>query len=379
MNQQFGAWLRAPPFSATRKKVISVPGFFAKKKSGSSSHTSSNSPIWPPSEHQHDEREQQLITNHTPSKVTDVTSDNQGANAVCVGGHSTQSIIEGNKAVPLTQIALNDDFEQLIQNLDNEINCFNGVTDSQGSIENLRPVSAKATPATEGPHLGPNFKNSTLQNLEPTPQCGLAKMDHDPVQIKAQSEGKWLRIQRPTHLKEIQNFEVNLGCSAIENKVWGSPSPNASMVLTARKIKACGDSLLVWSRQSFGNVKKQLETLGKKLSLAEIRAANGLLDFEVVKGLKTEINELLDRESQMWQQRSRAFFLQCGDHNTSYFHSKASHRFRRNRIMGLRNSSNSWCTEDHHIRKIACDYYRSLFTSSQPSEFSDILNQRASR
>nr|POE95049.1 hypothetical protein CFP56_15117 [Quercus suber] len=131
------------------------------------------------------------------------------------------------------------------------------------------------------------------------------------------------------------------GCSATVNKVWGSPSPNASMVLTARKIKACGDSLLVWSRQSFGSVKKQLETLGKKLSLAEIRAANGLLDFEVVKGLKTEINELLDRESQMWQQRSRALFLQCGDRNTSYFHSKASHRFRRNRIKGLRNSSNS--------------------------------------
>nr|POF24578.1 putative ribonuclease h protein [Quercus suber] len=143
----------------------------------------------------------------------------KGANAVCVGGHSTQSIIEGNKAVPLTQIALNDDFEQLIQNLDNEINCFNGVTDSQGSIENLRLVSAKATPATEGPHLGPNFKNSTLQNLEPTPQCGLAKMDHDPVQIIAQSEGNWLLIQRPTHLKEIQNFEVNLGKRCPPNKL----------------------------------------------------------------------------------------------------------------------------------------------------------------
>ena len=75
----------------------------------------------------------------------------------------------------------------------------------------------------------------------------------------------------------------------------------------------------------------------------------------------------------MWQRRFRALFFKCGDHNTSYFHSKASHRFRRNRITRLRDSSNSWCIEDHQIRKIACDYYHSLFTSSQPTEFSEIM------
>ena len=30
-DQQFGPWLRAPPFQASRKKVITVPGFYAKK------------------------------------------------------------------------------------------------------------------------------------------------------------------------------------------------------------------------------------------------------------------------------------------------------------------------------------------------------------
>nr|XP_023897161.1 uncharacterized protein LOC112009046 [Quercus suber] len=32
-EQQFGPWLRASPFLASRKKVVSVPGFFAKKPS----------------------------------------------------------------------------------------------------------------------------------------------------------------------------------------------------------------------------------------------------------------------------------------------------------------------------------------------------------
>ena len=69
------------------------------------------------------------------------------------------------------------------------------------------------------------------------------------------------------------------GCSATVNEVWGSPSPNATMLHTA---KACGENLLFWSRQSFGNVKKQLEILGKKLSKAEIEVAKGKLDYEAV-------------------------------------------------------------------------------------------------
>ena len=69
------------------------------------------------------------------------------------------------------------------------------------------------------------------------------------------------------------------------------------MLHTASKIKACSESLLVWSRQSFGNVNKQLEILGKKLSKAEVEAAKGKLDYEVVKGLKTEVNELPDKKS----------------------------------------------------------------------------------
>ena len=148
---------------------------------------------------------------------------------------------------------------------------------------------------------------------------------------------------------------------------------NASMVQIASKIKVCGKKLLDWSCQSFGSIRKQLESKGKQLSKAEINAAKGNLDYKVVKVLRANLNDLLDKESKMWQQRSRALFLKCGDWNTSFFHSKASHRCRRNRISGLKNSANSWCTENSEIKEIAFEYYRSLFTSSQPSYFSVIM------
>ena len=71
------------------------------------------------------------------------------------------------------------------------------------------------------------------------------------------------------------------------------------------------------------------------LSKVEMDAAKGG-DPLRVKSLQMEINSMLDKENLMWQQRSRVLFLKNGDRNTAYFHSKASQRFRRNRILGLK-------------------------------------------
>ena len=88
---------------------------------------------------------------------------------------------------------------------------------------------------------------------------------------------------------------------------------------------------------------------------------------------QSNLNDLLDKENLMWKQRARALFLKCGDRNTGYFHSKASHRCRRNKISGLRNPTNAWCTTDKQIKDIAVDYFHSLFSSSLPSEQSEIF------
>nr|POE77153.1 putative ribonuclease h protein [Quercus suber] len=164
------------------------------------------------------------------------------------------------------------------------------------------------------------------------------------------------------------------GCTKTIRSAWNSSSGPATMPLIAKKIKKCGELLTEWSLQSFGCVRKQIEDKGKKLTKAEESVALGVEDYEVVKRLKAELNELLDKESLMWQQRARTLFLKCGDRNTSYFHSKASHRFRRNKILGIRDSANAWCTDEKQIKDIASSYFLSLFASSQPSDLSDILS-----
>ena len=146
------------------------------------------------------------------------------------------------------------------------------------------------------------------------------------------------------------------------------------MAQVAGKIKLCGDRLSIWSKQSFGCIKKMLETKSKMLAKAELAVARGGGDYAVVKALQLEVNALLDKESQMWEQHARALFLKCSDRNTNYFHNKASHRYRRNQISGLRNNANVWCSEVSQIKEIVVEYYNSLFTSSNPSDMNEILD-----
>ena len=98
-------------------------------------------------------------------------------------------------------------------------------------------------------------------------------------------------------------------------------------------------------------------------------------DQLLMKSLQKEINSLLDKESQMWQQRSQVLFLKCGDRNTAYFHTKASQRFWRNQILGLRNSQNVWCIDKNQIKNITFEFYQSLFSSSSQTNFDEVLHK----
>ena len=123
--------------------------------------------------------------------------------------------------------------------------------------------------------------------------------------------------------------------------------------------------MIWWSRDAFGNVTKQLKEKKEKLRREEEAAIRGGTVEGVLK-LKREISGLLVKEEKMWKQRSRALWLQEGDKNTRYFHSRATHRYRRNKICELRNQMGQMSTDEEEIAQILTSYYHDLFTSASP-------------
>lgn len=96
-------------------------------------------------------------------------------------------------------------------------------------------------------------------------------------------------------------------------------------------LKQCVMDLSRWNKAVFAQVSWQIQKKRKTLSTLVLRDRGGSLGNEI-NTLRQEINDLLDSEEIMWQQRSKVQWMRLGDRNTKYFHLKALERKKENAI-----------------------------------------------
>ena len=141
----------------------------------------------------------------------------------------------------------------------------------------------------------------------------------------------------------------------------------------ALRLKQCAMELSKWNLSASGTVPKKIQEKRRSLSNLVQRDRNGSLGREI-NVLRKEINDLLDSEENMWQQRSRVQWLGLGDRNTKYFHSKASERRKKNTITGLMDENGNWCDSTESIAAVTVSYFEKLFSTSYPSHISEVTN-----
>ena len=62
-----------------------------------------------------------------------------------------------------------------------------------------------------------------------------------------------------------------------------------------------------------------------------------------------------------------------GDKNTSYFHNRATQRFRRNNNLELRPLDGSLVSSNENVSTLIVEYFQLLFTSSNPSDIKEVV------
>lgn len=77
---------------------------------------------------------------------------------------------------------------------------------------------------------------------------------------------------------------------------------------------------------------------------------------------KIQLNFEIEKDEYYCEQRARLNWLKLGDRNTTYFHSQATQRRRRNQIIKLQNEQGKDTEDVKEIEGIARAYFQNLFT-----------------
>ena len=132
------------------------------------------------------------------------------------------------------------------------------------------------------------FPNTKIYHLDVTTS------DHKPLWIVP--EGMECKQKWPFRFEQMWMSES--GCGETIEAVWqGSYSDSAGRKIL-KKIETCGTELTKWSKNNFGNVRRELEKKRKLLAQAERVAINGG-SVHSLKKLEQEINVLMDREAKL--------------------------------------------------------------------------------
>lgn len=159
--------------------------------------------------------------------------------------------------------------------------------------------------------------------------------DHHPLMIYLQQDIRRNNGERPFRFEAMwvthQNFTPML-----KNTWKGSQEVRKDLEEFEKVLKDGNTSV-------FGHVAKRKELLRRieGIQRSPQYHDNPCLE-ELERDLSEELRTVLQQEEVMWFQKARTKWLNDGDRNTSYYHTKTNVRRRRNRVMTLRGVDGQW-------------------------------------
>ncbi|CAM8977963.1 unnamed protein product [Rhodiola kirilowii] len=139
---------------------------------------------------------------------------------------------------------------------------------------------------------------------------------------------------------------------------WQSHGINGSC--WALNLRNCQKMLQDWNINVFGNVRRRIRDIKRRLEEAKCAPCNSTNKEEEAK-LSEELDNWLAREETLWLQRSRVLWMHQGDKNTKFFHARASHRRKKNWVHALIDEHGVKQTDQGEMMKVAVAYFQKIF------------------
>ncbi|XP_075650222.1 uncharacterized protein LOC142620797 [Castanea sativa] len=161
-------------------------------------------------------------------------------------------------------------------------------------------------------------------------------------------------------------------CAQIFSKAWSEGVISDPMFPIHSCLESCCARLTAWNQTEFGHMDKKISQLQKHLEWLEVQKTSRETIHDR-RETRVQLNCWLDKEGAMWKQRSRLNWFREGDRNPRFFHAKASARHQKNMMDGIYDEVGVWQEEEDVVEQIFQNYYTKLFTSSNPTEFTNLL------
>ncbi|XP_074291949.1 uncharacterized protein LOC141618767 [Silene latifolia] len=189
--------------------------------------------------------------------------------------------------------------------------------------------------------------------------------DHAPIRLVFNYRVSEVKQPRPFRFEQIW-----VGAEGCGEAVARGIAKGRGCLATV--LEECARELGMWKRTNINKIGRDIENKNKqlhKLNTGDRSPGN----VAKRKKLIFDIANLRKQEEQYWRQRSRALWLKDEDRNTTFFHTRARERKRKNHIASLIDDDGIHRTGDAAVSMVANKYFEELFTTMRPGNIDSVL------